>query len=277
MKVKKILNNNAVLVNKDHRDYIWIGTGLGFNKKPGDVVEEEKVEKIFTLQRKSSEHFSQLLENIPIQYAALADDIIKYAKQSLPYEISDSIYVSLTDHLYNMIKMKKEGVTLNNQLFWEIKKFYPKEFAVGLEAVALIEKSTNLLVDESEACNIALHFINAQINYPMNQKEDIVELTKKIKDIIAIIRIHNKISVNEHSLAYERFVTHLRFFFKRLESKAATSSNASNSLLVHAVEKYPAAYDTTRLIEQYLKCVLSDDEQLYLTLHIQKLIEDEKS
>jgi len=30
LKIKKILNNNAVLVGQDGKDFIWIGTGLGF-------------------------------------------------------------------------------------------------------------------------------------------------------------------------------------------------------------------------------------------------------
>ncbi|MGK0552045.1 PRD domain-containing protein [Enterococcus faecalis] len=276
MKVKKILNNNAIIVHKEQQDFIWIGTGLGFNKKPGDSVEEDKVEKVFTLQSKSSQHFSQLLENIPVKYATLADDIIKLAKNCLPYQISDAIYVSLTDHLYNVVKMKTAGVILNNQLFWEIKKFYPKEFSIGLQAIGLMKKCTKVTIEESEACNIALHFINAQINYSDNQNENIVELTKQIKDIVAIIRMHNKITINEQSLTYERFVTHLRFFFKRLESKERLN-DVGNPLLVHVVEKYPAAYETTQKVAQYLQSEFSDDEQLYITLHIQKLIEDQPS
>ncbi|MFU1845089.1 PRD domain-containing protein [Enterococcus faecium] len=39
--------------------------------------------------------------------------------------------------------------------------------------------------------------------------------------------------------------------------------------------QYPAAYKTMILVEQYLKVSLSDDEKLYLSLHIQKLIENE--
>jgi beta-glucoside operon transcriptional antiterminator len=39
--------------------------------------------------------------------------------------------------------------------------------------------------------------------------------------------------------------------------------------------QYADAYKTMLLIEKYLGVPLNDDEKLYLTLHIQKLIENE--
>lgn len=273
MKIKKILNNNAVLVGKDGKDFIWIGTGLGFKTKPGQAADETKIEKVFVLHKQSSDRLIQLLENIPIQYASLADDIISYGKERLAYRLSDSIYISLTDHLFNLIKLKKEGISINNRLSWEIRKFYPNEFSIGEYAIDLIEQKTAFELDEAEVSNIAMHFINAQINDNSEQMEDIQALTKKIKDILSLIRIHNRIAIDEDSLAFERFVTHLRFFFKRLEN-SSTHEDIGNPLLVHVVDKYPKAYETTRLIEDYLNTTLYDDEQLYLTLHVQKLIEN---
>ncbi|MDT2698949.1 PRD domain-containing protein [Enterococcus gallinarum] len=273
MKIKKILNNNAVLVGKDGKDFIWIGTGLVFKMKPGQAADETKIEKVFVLHKQSSDRLIQLLENIPIQYASLADDIISYGKERLAYRLSDSIYISLTDHLFNLIKLKKEGISINNRLSWEIRKFYPNEFSIGEYAIDLIEQKTAFELDEAEVSNIAMHFINAQINDNSEQMEDIQALTKKIKDILSLIRIHNRIAIDEDSLAFERFVTHLRFFFKRLEN-SSTHEDIGNPLLVHVVDKYPKAYETTRLIEDYLNTTLYDDEQLYLTLHVQKLIEN---
>ncbi|MFC6464212.1 PRD domain-containing protein [Marinilactibacillus sp. GCM10026970] len=276
MKIKKILNNNSVLVKEEGKDYIWIGTGLGFGKKPGDEADQTKIEKVFILHQKSSDRLTQLLQDIPIQYASLADDIIRYAKQTITYEISDSIYISLTDHLYNLVKLKREGIFINNKLSWEIRKFYPKEFKVGSYAVVLIEKKMEIKLEESEISNIAMHFINAQINSNTEEFDDIQSVTKKTRDIISLLRIHNKISIDQNSIAYERFVTHLRFFFKRLKN-LEKREHPDNPLLVHVVEKYPEAYESTRLIEKYLKVTLYDDEQLYLTLHIQKLIENDNS
>nr|WP_315527916.1 PRD domain-containing protein [Carnobacterium maltaromaticum] len=272
MKIKKILNNNAILVGQGTKTFIWIGTGIGFRKKPGDEAEDSKIERVFVLKKQSTDRFMLLLENIPIEYAAIADDVINYGKKQISYELSDVIYISLTDHLFNTIKLKKEGLTINNQIFWEIQKFYPIEFSIGKYAVNLINKEDEINLDESEACNVAMHFINAQINNG-EYMENINLLTKKIRDIISIVRIHNRVEVNEKSLSFERFVTHLRFFFKRLENDNSEKEDIGNPLLVHVIEKYPKAYETTLLIGEYLQRTLYDNEQLYLTLHVQKLIE----
>ena len=37
-----------------------------------------------------------------------------------------------------MIRLEKEGLTFTNQLFWEVRKFYRKEFSVGEMAIQLI-------------------------------------------------------------------------------------------------------------------------------------------
>ncbi|MCD5002379.1 PRD domain-containing protein [Enterococcus saccharolyticus] len=272
MKIKKILNNNAVLVGKDGKDFIWIGTGIGFRVKAGQEADETKIERTFILQKQSSDRLMQLLQEIPIKYAALSDDIINFGKKKINYKISDAIYISLTDHLFNLIKMKKNGITINNKLFWEIRKFYPIEFAIGEYGIQLIKEQLDIVLEISEASSIAMHFINAQINEDNESFEDISVLTKKIKDIMSIIRIQNRIEIDENSLAYERFVTHLRFFFLRLEQKENKQEN-SEPLLEYIIGKYPLAYETTLLVQKYLDTILYDNEQLYLTLHIQKLIE----
>lgn len=274
MKIKKILNNNAVLVGKDGKDFIWIGTGLGFKMKPGLEADESKIEKIFVLKEKTSyQRFETLISSIPIEYFSLTDDIIQIAKEELHYKLSEMLYISLTDHLFNLIKLHQQGLSLHNRLSWEIKKFYPKEFEVGRQALQLIAEKMKVTLEDEEAGNIAMHLINAQINEDGLQTIDAQTAAKKIRDIVTIIRLSNKLTINEDSLAYDRFVTHLRFFFQRLSRREVVSK--PNPLLTNVKEQYDQAFQTMRLVEEYLDSPLSDDEQLYLTLHIQKLIEND--
>ena len=45
--IKKVLNNNVVFSkNKDGKDIILTGLGLGFQKKKGEFVDENKIEHI---------------------------------------------------------------------------------------------------------------------------------------------------------------------------------------------------------------------------------------
>lgn len=99
-------------------------------------------------------------------------------------------------------------------MIWEIKKFYPKEFQIGLKALELIEDELNKKLPDDEAGNIALHLINAQINSSFNKVENVAEQTKKIHDILNIVMYTYGITLDEKSISYERFITHLRFFSK---------------------------------------------------------------
>ncbi|KAI4449461.1 Transcription antiterminator LicT [Eubacterium plexicaudatum ASF492] len=49
MVVRQILNNNLILSkNSAGEEIIVKGKGIGFQKSKGDVIEEERIEKIFT-------------------------------------------------------------------------------------------------------------------------------------------------------------------------------------------------------------------------------------
>lgn len=49
--IKKVLNNNVVFSkNKDGKDIILTGLGLGFQKKKGEFVDENKIEHILKLK-----------------------------------------------------------------------------------------------------------------------------------------------------------------------------------------------------------------------------------
>ncbi len=273
LKIKKIFNNNVVL-SKDYskHEIVVMGRGIAFKKKIGDEIDENLVEKTFILkQKEASEKFKLLLEDVPLQYVSLCYDIIEYAKNVLNVKLNDYIYVTLTDHISNALKIFEEGFNCSNVLIWEIKKFYPKEFSVGIKALDFIESETGKRLPESEAANIALHLINAQINSNFNNVKDVINVTEKIMDILNIIKYTYRIELDDKSLSYERFITHLRFFFKRLNRKEKPESKEDDFLLKQVKSKYKDAYNCMIKIEKYLETKLNDDEKLYLTVHIQRV------
>jgi beta-glucoside operon transcriptional antiterminator len=216
MIIEKIFNNNAIVAkDSDNRELVVMGRGIGFKKSVGEKVDETLIEKTFILKQKdASEKFKLLLEDVPTEYVSICYDIIEYAKNMLNTKLNDYIYVTLTDHIYNAIKMFDEGLENPNPLIWEIKKFYPKEFQIGLKALEFIEDELNKKLPDDEAGNIALHLINAQINSSFNKVENVAEQTKKIHDILNIVMYTYGITLDEKSISYERFITHLRFFSK---------------------------------------------------------------
>ena len=63
MRVLKVFNNNVVsIITEDKREGIVTGAGVGFAKKPGDLVNESKVTQSFFIQNeKKKEHQLNIL------------------------------------------------------------------------------------------------------------------------------------------------------------------------------------------------------------------------
>ena len=53
MLISKVLNNNVVTIkNEDNQESVVMGRGIAFQKKKGDEIDEEKIDKIFVLKNK---------------------------------------------------------------------------------------------------------------------------------------------------------------------------------------------------------------------------------
>ena len=173
--------------------------------------------------RELSEKLARLLTEIPVENLEITESIIQFAKTVLPGTLSDYIYLTLTDHLSFALTRHKEGMDLKNTLLWEIKRFYQKEFEIGLQALNIIEEETGFTLSEDEAGSIALHFVNAQQGEPAMQQT--VAMTKIVQDILNVVKYHYKMNLDEDSFNYSRFVTHLRYFAQRLMQKELNSAD----------------------------------------------------
>ena len=101
MKIIKVINNNVVsALDKDAEEVVIMGKGIGFHAKPGQIVNEEQIEKTFRLEdKKSAGQLARLVERLPVDYLKLSDQIITYAKNNIALKLHQSIYLTLTDHI----------------------------------------------------------------------------------------------------------------------------------------------------------------------------------
>ncbi|WP_297285788.1 BglG family transcription antiterminator LicT [uncultured Brachyspira sp.] len=277
MKIGKILNNNvAVIFEEDGKtEKIVMGRGIAFSKKIGDTIDEEKIDKTFLLENSDNNNkLQQLLKDIPIEYFNVSEEIIEYAKTKAERSLNDFLYITLMDHIYMAIVRTKDGVNIKNMMLWDIKKFYKDEYSIGLKALDIIEKYFNIKLPEDEAGFIALHIVNAQTNSDFNCIDEIEDITKLIQKIVMIVEKHFDIKFNEDSVYYNRFLTHLKFFALRLFQKNIYNGKEDEDLLAIVKLKYKEAYECTLKIAEYISLShsydISDEEKLYLTIHIEK-------
>ena len=128
--------------------------------------------------------------------------------------MNDSVYIALTDHLYTAIERQKMGIFVPNVLLYDIKQLFPKEYAIGKKTVKKISDKYHIKLSEDEAGFIALHLVNAQ--GIQSQQDNTYLFTITIQDILNIVRYYYKITFDEDSVHFFRFVTHLRFFLTRV-------------------------------------------------------------
>ncbi|WP_342048830.1 BglG family transcription antiterminator LicT [Bacillus sp. OTU530] len=275
MKIVKVLNTSVVLAKRDdQKEVIVMGKAIGFKNKPGDTINEEDIERIYVPENKStSNDLTNLMKETPKEYLILTDEIVSYAKDRLAKPLNEHLYIALTDHLYMATKRFKENLTLQNRLLWEVKKFYPEEFSIGLHALDVIENQLGIRFPEEEAANIAFHLVNAQqTDDNMNQ---ILLMTNTVRDIQNIIKFHYKIDIPTDTINYSRFLTHLQFFVQRLiENKMLRTDD--HDLFDQIKQKYPEEGKCVEKIVRYIKTnfdyTISNEEKMYLIIHLNRVI-----
>lgn len=277
MYISRKLNNNVVVARDDlEQEVIVMGKGIAFQRKVGEEIPAELIDKVYTLSDPDvSNKFQELVSSIPLEYMNLSDEIISYAKTNLGKRINEIIYISLTDHIFMSIERFLNGVVVKNALLWDIKRFYKDEFAVGMKALDLIEEQFKVRLPEDEAGFIALHVVNAQLD------EDIpvvYDITKVMQEISNIVKYHFSISFDEDSVYYYRFITHLKFFAQRLFNQQELDNHTEDEFLTIIREKYSEAFICVQIIKDFIEkkydYLLSGEEQLYLTIHVAKIVNE---
>ena len=271
--IEKVINNNIISAyEKSGAEVIVMGRGIGFKKKQGEVVPADQISKIFRIKSRTlTEQFKELLANMPLERVRISDEIISHAKDHLKLKLNQSIYVTLTDHINFAIERVSQGIEPQNALLWEIKRFYPQEFQLGIYALELIQDRLDILLPEDEAGFIALHFVNAEYGTDIR---DAVKFPDQMQAIVDIVEHDLGIMLDESSLHYERFVTHIKFLIQRIYRKELLSSE-DRELSLMMQRKYPREYECSVKVAEYIMQAtgsrLSEEEIMYLSVHIRRV------
>ena len=272
MEIKKIINNNIVSsMDKDGRELIVMGRGIGFGKKTGQMIDEDAVEKIFRMDNEDAlERFKELLANLPLEYIQLSNNIISYAKASIGIKLNQNVYLTLMDHISFAIDRFKEGMHFTNALLEEIKLFYSKEYLVGMYALNLIEKKTGLRMPDDEAASIALHLVNAEYNSKISET---FHMTMMIQEMVEWIE--NKFpQFKENSMHMDWLVSNLKYMAHRIMKLPPTEGIEDEEfydmIRKHCAEEYLLVDEMNEFLKRKYECSMTDEEKVYLTVSIRR-------
>ena len=272
MKILKVFNNNSVAaISDDLGDIILTGSGIGFQKKAGDLVDETKIEKTYLFKDDQKKRFEQSIAEVPAVYYEISHNIVSKAVKDLKVDFSGEIFISISDHLSFSVKRKKENIYLPNIILNETKIIYKEEYKVGLWALDYIENKIGIRLDEDEAGYLALHLVNFSLSNNANNAMKIVTLTK---EVLNLIKKTMKVELEEDSIGYTRISTHLKFLAERIfrddASSVVDTTSDIREMLKEDARLALCINRIVKLIKERYNYDLSPDEQTYLCIHIKK-------
>ncbi|RRK10199.1 PRD domain-containing protein [Lactiplantibacillus garii] len=279
MRIKKVFNNNVLLADKQGREVVLIGKGIGFQKKSGATVDETKVTKVYTPAGDNwIANFQTLMADIQPEYFEVASQIIESAEQQLQTTFNVYLLISLTDHIHFAVYRHLHQMDIRNEILWETKRIYHREFQVGLQALDLIQAHFDVQLPEDEAGFIAMKFVeNSMTNSNADQT---LAMTKLINDVLNIVKYQLSLTMPDDSISLQRFLVHLRFFAERLTLKQPDrySGNDDNFLFEHLSKQYPRAFACVQKIALFVnkttEQTVSVNERIYLIMHVQRMLNE---
>lgn len=276
MKIIRLFNNNIVAtITDDNKEVIVQGSGIGFKKKVGDLIEEDKIEKRYFIEDESKSKFNEIFENTPIEYFQAVEEIIGIASKELDIKLSSQIIISLTDHIFCAVERLKEGLILPNLMSNEIKSLYSEEYKIGLRALDIVEKYTGEKLPVDEASYIAIHIVNACLDIGTNNTRKILVLCSGVSKILK--EIYN-IDLTENRLDYSRLTTHLKFLAQRIITDSTKTVDEVDDLYDLLKRKDSKLELCVEKVEEYIKTTFNYEilkqEKVYLMVHLLKVIRD---
>lgn len=273
MRIEKVINNNIISARDNQGvELVVMGRGIGFGRKPGSEIAEEKIEKIFRLENMDDkEQFKELLASLPIELIRLSTNIISYARENLGISLNQNVYLTLTDHINYALERQRKGISFNNVLYDEVKLFYPLEYSVGCYALELIEEKTGCRLEEDESASIALHLINGELNTAMGTTFFMIKMMREMMEII-----ERDIPVPDgRNYPTDRLISDLKQLANRLVSEKPIRGRRDKKLYRFVEDNYIQEYNIingiNRYIESEYQCSMTEEEKIYLTLNIKRM------
>lgn len=272
--IKKLNNNFAICVDSEGKEFIAYGKGIGFPKTPYDITDLTVIDRRFY---DVDQKYLALFNELPEKVLHFTVKLVDIARNELDYELNPNIVLTLADHINFCIQRAKQHIYVQMPLIYEVEQQYPQEGKLGRYALKQIERRFAIQLNQNEASGIALHFVNARYN--AKTKCDVTMQWQQryddvLEDTISIVEDEMGIVINRCSFNFARYSSHLMYLLQRLGTGNLLESNISE-MYCSLGEECPKIARCVELIGEYFhkkwNLTLSEEEKLYLLLHINRI------
>ncbi|MGT2950320.1 transcription antiterminator lact [Streptococcus cuniculi] len=275
-RIVQSLNNNAALVkNEQGEQSVVMGMGVAFQKKKGDLVNAQKIEKVFSLKSsESKDHFFMLLKDVPLDFITVTYQVIDQLSHQYDYPIQDYIYVTLTTHIYCAYKAVLDQTYQESKLPSMLQE-YPIEHQMATDALVIFRQKLLQDFPEDEVGRIALHFINAKGEKAEEQVLKVETLQLVLSLVEKELAANGILRTKENSKFYDRLMVHLTYFI-RYSDKEHSGTSSLDQMAATMQLAYPKAYELGSRIHDMIATELgispNEGEKMYIVLHVQRLV-----
>lgn len=276
--IKKINNNVAVCRDNNGRELVAFSKGIGFPAMPYELTDLRKIERTFY---NIGVQYLSLLNEIPYEIIQFTADELRLIQNELPCETYSSLVFTLSDHIAFVIERAQKGIYVKMPSVYELELSYPHEVKAGRHFVAAIRRRFRVKLPKSEVQGIAMHLINARERSKTDEAQGMERFNEEILDeTTRIIEEELHIKVQKGTFNYARFATHVQYLVDRIFEHRPIDTD--NLLLYRSVqEEYTEVSDCVDKICAYYKetwkLELSEEEKLYLILHVNRVCSREEN
>lgn len=273
--IKKINNNVAICKDTKGQDVIAMGKGIGFGTFPREISLKE-VERTFY---DVNSHYLTLVKELPPDLLDFSAKMIDMATNELPYPLSPNAVFTLADHIAFAMERAKMCIHVGMPLAYDVQQMYPVEYKIGKYALKSIWKEFHVVLENGEAAGIAMNILNAKAAAKEEGMATMAECDgAMLESITDLIEDHFRVILNRDSFNYSRYATHLQYLFRRIHEKKRIDSD-NLQLYKDLKQEFPDIQECVDKIDGHIHsqwgCVLSEEEKLYLILHINRVCSKE--
>lgn len=278
LQVTKVLNNNVIIaLHPRYGEAVVIGKGIGFNRKAKDRIPLNAIEKMFILtDEKEREQYEMLVHQVDAKLLEVMNDVIFYISQHIGAPLNEHIHIALTDHIAFAIKRYKQGIPIHNPFQYETREFYPREYGLAEHAIREINRRMGVNLPPDEIGFVALHIHSAITNRHVTE---VKENSRLIADLVDLIERHLGLEIKKDSLNYSRLLRHLMFALERIRrgERVEETPRLNDILKNEYPEMYSLAWTLMKVMQQRMHKPVDDAEAVYLTLHLQRLVQQNQA
>ena len=275
-RITRPLNHNALLAfdMEDSREYLVVGRGVGFGRKPGERVGRESLTgagdlQLYLLTQQVGGRGTprELIERIGPVVLDVAEGILEDARATFG-AVDPNMLLPLADHLAFSVTRVRGGGALSNPLTEDIRALFPREFEVARRGVAELERELGVTLGDDETGLVALHVHSALDSGRVEQAMQVAQLTRACID--AVERLTGA-PIDVSSMDYNRLMTHVKYMVTRIMRDERLSIDVNEMIRSEAPQSYRTAQAVCAEVEVLLGKDVSALEVGYLAMHVARV------